>query len=105
MFARPLTGRGAAEPEQKLVNDFIDEGAAEFVPDSDGFYYTASDTAGKPRAFCFYSFDSKKTVDIAPAPHDLDGGFAVSPDGGTLICAALKSDEASLISLELKRER
>jgi Tol biopolymer transport system component len=105
MFARPLTERGAAEPEQKLVNDFIDEGAAEFVPDSDGFYYTASDTAGKPRAFCFYSFDSKKTVDIAPAPHDLDGGFAVSPDRGTLIYAALKSDEASLISLELKRER
>jgi len=100
IFARPLTERGPAEPEQKLVDDFI-EVARGFVAVTDGFYYPARDAAGNPRAFCFYSFESKKTVDVAPAPQNSDGGLAVSPDRSTLLYTALKSDEADLISLEL----
>ena len=104
IFARPLTERGPGEPEQKLVDDFIDPGFGNFVPFPDGFYYAATDGVGNPRAFSFYSFDSKKTVDLAPAPQDLANGFAVSPDRGTLVYAAAKSREADLISLELKQE-
>ncbi len=104
IFARPLTARGAAEPEQKLVDDFIAADLGGFVPFKDGFYYTSRDAAGSPRAFSFYSFDSKKTVDVAPAPEDLTNGFAVSPDRSTFVYAAAKSDEADLLSLELKRD-
>jgi Tol biopolymer transport system component/DNA-binding winged helix-turn-helix (wHTH) protein len=103
IFARPLTARGAAEPEQKLVDDFITADMGGFVPFTDGFYYTSRDAAGSSRAFSFYSFDSKKTVDVAPAPEDLTNGFAVSPDRSTFVYAAAKSDEADLLSLELKR--
>jgi hypothetical protein len=105
MFARSLTERGPAEPEQKLVDDFIDTGLGGFVPFTDGFYYSAMDTTGNFRAICFYSFDSKKAIDVAPVPPNLADGFAVSPDRSTLAYAAAKSDEADLISLELKRER
>jgi Tol biopolymer transport system component/DNA-binding winged helix-turn-helix (wHTH) protein len=105
IFARSLTERGPAEPEQKLVDDFIDTGLGGFVPFTDGFYYSAMDTTGNFRAICFYSFDSKKTIDVAPVPPNLADGFAVSPDRSTLTYAAAKSDEADLISLELKRER
>jgi hypothetical protein len=104
MFARSLTERGPAEPEQKLVDDFIDTGFGGFVPFTDGFYYSAMDTAGDFRAIRFFSFDSKKTIDVAPVPPNLANGFAVSPDRSTLAYAAAKSDEADLISLELKKE-
>jgi len=74
------------------------------VPFTDGFYYSAIDSAGNFRAICFYSFDSKKTVDLAPAPQNLSNGFSVSPDRSTLAYSAGKSGEGDLISLELKRE-
>ncbi len=104
IFARRLTERGPAELEQKLVDDFVQVGTDGIVPVSDGIYYPARDAAGNPRAFCFYSFDTKKTVDVAPASQELGNGFTVSPDRSTLVYAAAKSGEADLFSLELKRE-
>ena len=87
--------------KENLYLGNLDLDARGFVAVTDGFYYPARDAAGNPRAFCFYSFESKKTVDVAPAPQNSDGGLAVSPDRSTLLYTALKSDEADLISLEL----
>ena len=104
IFARQLTDRGSAESEQKLNDDLVFRGVSGFVPAPNGFFYAASDAAGRPRAICFYSLDRKKAVDLAPAPQNLSNGLAISPDHSTLIYATDRSDEAFLTSLELKRE-
>ncbi len=54
IFARPLTSRGSAEPEQKLVDDYIAADIGGFVPFTDGFYYTSRDAAGNPRPSSFF---------------------------------------------------
>ncbi len=104
IFARHLPGGTIIDGEQKLVDDFVPPGGG-FVPVENGFYYSAYDTAGKPRALCFYSFATQKVIDIAAAPRDFALGLSVSPDRSTLAYAANESSEADLISFQLSRNR
>jgi len=102
IFARHLSDRAILSEEQKLVDDYLDPGGG-FFPVESGFYYSAYDPAGRPRALCFYSFAAQKAVDIAAAPKNFALGLSVSPDGKTLAYAAAGPNEADLILLELNR--
>jgi Tol biopolymer transport system component len=68
----------------------------------DGFYYNAAASSGAMRAFRFYSFETKRSVDIAPAPSTINLGLAVSPDRRRLAYCAENEGNADLILLERK---
>lgn len=104
IFARRLPRGTVINQEQKLVDDFIDRGGG-FVPVNNGFYYSAHDRVGKPRAYCFYSFTTQKAIDIAAAPKAFALDLSVSPDRSTLPYAAHGLSEADLISFQLNRNR
>lgn len=61
---------------------------------------TISAAAGLPRAFRFYSFDTEKSVDIAPAPSDLRGTIYVSSDR-TRLAYDTQAKGQDLVQLEL----
>jgi hypothetical protein len=66
----------------------------------DGIYYLGFTSAGVARAFRFYNFATKKSVDVAPAPAKIGLGLSVSPDRRQLAYCAEAEGNADLIMLE-----
>ena len=71
-------------------------------PVEDGVYYSGSTGLGVTRAFRFYSFETKRSIDIAPAPSTIKLGLSVSPDRRRLAYCAEVEGNADLILLERK---
>ena len=104
VFAHSLIGNPAKNPELRLANDYLAPMGG-LCPFKDGIYYVGYTSGGLPKAFRFYSFESAKSVDIAPAPPDLYLGLAVSPDRTRLVYATEKHGDQDLVQLELDRKR
>jgi hypothetical protein len=84
VFARSLDGDPAANPEEKLVDDYTP--GDDLNPFQDGFYYISWNGEGKPRPVRFYSYTQRKAMNVfplrdLPSPQDL----AVSPDRRRLV--------------------
>jgi Tol biopolymer transport system component/DNA-binding winged helix-turn-helix (wHTH) protein len=102
IFARTLDDQDSGGAvEEELVNDYLPPFGG-IYPVEDGFYYNAAVSSGAMRAFRFYSFATKKSVDIAPAPSTINLGLAVSPDRRRLVYCAENEGNADLILLERK---
>ena len=102
IYARSLDGDPAKNPERLLVTDFMTTPRGGFYPVDDGIYYSSYDLGGVIRAFRFYSFDSGKSVDIAPAPASLNSGITVTPDRTRLAYSTRSSGNEDLVWIELK---
>lgn len=102
LFAHSLVGDAAKNPELRLAEDYLPPMGG-ICPFNDGIYYVGYSSDGLPKAFRFYSFESRKSVDIAPAPPNLQLGLAVSPDRTKLVYAVEKQGAQDLIQLELDR--
>lgn len=103
LFARSLVGDPAKNRELRLANDHLPPMGG-ICPFNDGIYYVGHSSDGLPKAFRFYSFESGKSVDIAPAPPNLQLGLAISPDRTRLVYAVEKPSAQDLIQLELDRK-
>jgi Tol biopolymer transport system component/DNA-binding winged helix-turn-helix (wHTH) protein len=102
IFARTLDDQDSGGAvEEELVDDYLPPFGG-IYPVEDGFYYNAGASSGAMRAFRFYSFETKRSVDIAPAPSTINLGLAVSPDRRRLAYCAENEGNADLILLERK---
>lgn len=102
IFARTLDDQDSAgNVEEQLVDDYFPPFGG-IYPVEDGVYYSGSTSLGVTRAFRFYSFETKKSVDIAPAPSTIKLGLSVSPDRRRLAYCAEVEGNADLILLERK---
>jgi Tol biopolymer transport system component/DNA-binding winged helix-turn-helix (wHTH) protein len=101
IFARALEQDSASKVEEQLVDDYVPPFGG-IYPVEDGVYYSASTSLGVTRAFRFYSFKTKKSVDIAPAPSTIKLGLSVSADRRRLAYCADVEGNADLILLERK---
>lgn len=101
IFARTLDQYSAGSVEEQLVDDYFPPFGG-IYPVEDGVYYTGSTSLGVTRAFRFYSFETKKSIDIAPAPSTIKLGLSVSPDRRRLAYCAEVEGNADLILLERK---
>jgi hypothetical protein len=86
IYGRSLVGDMAKNPEHLLVADYQAPWGG-FYPVDDGIYYAGCASTGLPRAFRFYSFDTGKSVDVAPSPTNLSLGPTVTPDRNRLAYA------------------
>ena len=102
IFARTLDDQDSGGAvEEELVDDYLPPFGG-IYPVEDGFYYNAAASSGAMRAFRFYSFETKRSVDIGPAPSTINLGLAVSPDRRRLAYCAENEGNADLILLERK---
>ncbi|HXE13005.1 MAG TPA: protein kinase, partial [Bryobacteraceae bacterium] len=101
IYARSLTGNAVKNPEHLLAADYRPPWGS-LVAFEDGFYYAAYGPEGSPRAFRFYSFDTGKTVDVAPAPYNLSDGLSVTPDRTRLVFSTRSHEGEDLVQLETK---
>jgi Tol biopolymer transport system component len=101
IYARSLTGNAPKNPERLLVTDYRPP-LGSLVPFEDGFYYAGTGPDGAPRAFRFYSFDTGKAVDIAPAPYNLVDGLCVTPNRTRLVFSTRSHEGEDLVQLETK---
>jgi dipeptidyl aminopeptidase/acylaminoacyl peptidase len=101
IFARTLDQAAAGNMEEQLVDDYSPPFGG-IYPVEEGIYYSGSTSLGVARAFRFYSFETKKSVDIAPAPSTIKLGLSVSPDRSRLAYCAEVEGNADLILLERK---
>jgi hypothetical protein len=101
IYGRSLVGDAAKNPERLLVADYRSPWGG-FYPVDDGIYYVGSLSTGPPRAFRFYSFDTGKSVDIAPSPSNLEIGLTVTPDRHRLAYATKSQGSEDLVQIELK---
>jgi Tol biopolymer transport system component/DNA-binding winged helix-turn-helix (wHTH) protein len=101
IYARSLTGDPAKNPERLLLADFQAPWGG-FYPFEDGIYYVGYGSSGCPRAFRFYSFDTGKSVDIAPSPTNLDMGLTVTPDRTRLAFSTKSQGNEDLVQIETK---
>jgi Tol biopolymer transport system component len=101
IFARTLDQFSAGGVEEQLVDDYFPPFGG-IYPVEDGIYYSGSTSLGVTRAFRFYSFETKKSIDIAPAPSTIKLGLSVSPDRRRLAYCAEVEGNADLILLERK---
>ncbi len=99
IFARALEAGSASQTEERLVDDYVPPYGG-IYPVEDGVYYVSFTTSGMARAFRFYSFATKKSVDIAPAPATIELGLSISPDRRSLVYSAYAEGNADLIMLE-----
>jgi len=99
IFARALDQDSASSVEERLVDDYLPPNGG-IYPVEDGFYYLSSTSAGVARAFRFYDFATKKSVDVAPAPAKIGPGLSASPDRRRLAYCAEVEGGADLIMLE-----
>ena len=65
IYARSLRGDLLKNPEIQIVPDYLPP-YGKFQPVDDGIYYVSYSPGGLPRAFSFYSFATKQSLDIAP---------------------------------------
>ena len=100
IFARGLSGDAAKNPETRLIEDVAPPKGG-FQPFSDGVYFVSYTAAGKPRAFCFRSFDSGRTTDIAPVPENYLSDLSVSPDRRRLAYTTLVRGNLDLVEIDL----
>lgn len=101
IFARTLDQASAGNVEEELVDDYFPPFGG-IYPVEEGIYYSGSTSLGVARAFRFYSFETKKSVDIAPAPSTIKLGLSVSPDRRRVAYCAEVEGNADLILLERK---
>jgi Tol biopolymer transport system component len=101
IFARTFDQYSAGSVEEQLVDDYFPPFGG-IYPVEDGVYYSGSSSLGVTRAFRFYSFETKKSIDIAPAPSTIKLGLSVSPDRRRLAYCAEVEGNADLILLERK---
>lgn len=100
IFARSLSGDPTHNPETQLIDDYMPP-LGRFAPVDDGIYYTACTSMGKPRAFRFYAFASRQSVDIAPTPPNYYGDISVSPDRTRLAYTTEAKGNQDLVQLDL----
>ena len=101
IYARSLSGDAGRNPETRLVEDYVPPDGR-FAPMDDGIYYVGCTATGQPRAFRFYSFASRQSVDIAPTPSNYDADIAVSPDRTRLAYTTQVKGSRDLVQLDLK---
>ena len=101
IFARSLEGDVAANPEERLVDDYQRPPSGGFQPLDDGIVYVSYSTDSRARALRFYDFATGNSTDIAavPAEAGVVWGIAVSPDGRELLYT-LPTSGVDLIQLE-----
>jgi Tol biopolymer transport system component/DNA-binding winged helix-turn-helix (wHTH) protein len=99
IFARALEAGLASQTEERLVDDYVPPYGG-IYPVEEGVYYAGFTTSGTARAFRFYSFATKKSVDVAPAPARIELGLSISPDRRSLVYSAYAEGNADLIMLE-----
>ncbi len=103
IFRRALAGDPAKNPEELLIPDFWPNNQlGGFAPVADGVYYVSGDAHGKPGPFRFFSYASRRSVDVAPPAPGLSRGFAVSPDRRRILFPGISQIGGDLLSLELK---
>ena len=103
IFRRSLVGDLTKNPEELLIPDFWPNNQlGGYAPFADGIYYVSGDAKGRPGAFHFYDYVSRKSRDVAPPSAGLTRGFAVSPDRRQMLFAASSQIGGDLLSLELK---
>ena len=102
IFARAIDDQDTAgDVEEELVDDYTSPFGG-IYPVKDGIYYSGATRLGAMRAFRFYSFETRRSVDIAPAPSTIKLGLSISPDRKRLAYCADVEGNADLILLERK---
>jgi Tol biopolymer transport system component len=101
IYARSLMGDAVKNPERLLAADYRPPWGS-MVAFEDGFYYAAYGPDGSPRAFRFYSFDTRQAVDVAPAPYNLADGLSVTPDRTRLVFSTTSHEGEDLVQLETR---
>jgi len=101
IYGRSLVGDIAKNPEQLLVPDYQPPWGG-FYPVDDGLYYSGSSPTGLRRIFRFYSFDTGKSVEVAPSPSNLDLGLTVSPDRTRLAYCTKSQGSEDLVQIDFK---
>jgi Tol biopolymer transport system component/DNA-binding winged helix-turn-helix (wHTH) protein len=101
IYGRSLHGDLATNPEQLLVTDYQAPWGG-FYPMIDGIYYVGCNSAGIPRMFRFYSFDTGKSVDVAPSPTNLGLGLTVTPDRTRLAYSTSSRGSEDLVQIDLQ---
>ena len=100
IFARDLAGDPSRNPEERLVDDF-ELGAGGMMRVPGGVYYLSSSPQGKPRAFRYFDYATRRTIDMAPAPAVMQTGLTVSPDQRQLMYSAVNDSSGDdLLLLE-----
>ena len=99
IYARSLTGEPEKNPERLLAPDYEPPWGA-FFAFEDGFYYVAYKSTGVPRAFRYYSFNTGKAVDIAPAPLNIAWGLTVPPDRTRLVFSTRSHEGEDLVQVQ-----
>jgi serine/threonine protein kinase len=91
LYSRSLAGDPAANPEEKLLDDYVTPGD-DLTIFPDGLYYM-SYSPEKPRMIRFYNFSRKSTTDILATRAFLERSFtrglAVSPDRRKMVYSEL----------------
>jgi len=75
---------------------------AAFIQSMTVSYYVGDDFDGLPRAFRFYSFGSRKSVDVAPSPTNLSMGLTVTPDRTRLAYSTKSRGSEDLVQIEFQ---
>jgi hypothetical protein len=101
IYGRSLYGDAAKNPEYLLVADYRSPWGG-FYPVNEGIYYVSADSDGLPRAFSFYSFDTRKSVDVAPTPANLSLGLTVTPDRTQLAYSIRSRGNEDLVQIEFQ---
>jgi dipeptidyl aminopeptidase/acylaminoacyl peptidase len=101
IYCRSLVGDAAKNPEYLLVPDYHMPWGG-FYPVDDGIYYVGDSSIGLPRAFRFYSFDTGKSVDVAPSPINLDLGLTITPNRTRLAYSTKSRGSEDLVQIEFK---
>jgi hypothetical protein len=101
IYCRSLGGDAAKNPEYLLVPDYHMPWGG-FYPVDDGIYYVGDSSIGLPRAFRFYSFDTGKSVDVAPSPINLDLGLTITPNRTRLAYSTKSRGSEDLVQIEFK---
>jgi hypothetical protein len=101
IYTRSLAGDVAKNPEHLLVADYQAPWGG-FYPVDDGIYYVGDSPIGLPRVCRFYSFDTGKSVDVAPLPTNLDLGLTVTPDRTRLAYSTKSLGSEDLVQIDFK---
>jgi Tol biopolymer transport system component/predicted Ser/Thr protein kinase len=88
MFERALKENPPDNPEEELVQDYRVTGTSGLAPARGGIYYVASTPQGKPIAFRYFDYATRRANDVAPAPPALDYGLTVSRDEREMLYSA-----------------
>jgi hypothetical protein len=100
IYARSVAGASAKSTEHLLVADY--QAPLGFYPLDGGIYYVGDSPIGFPRVFRFYSFDTGKSVDVAPLPTNLGLGLTVTLDRTRLAYGATSQGSDDLVQIDFK---